>query len=123
MAFEKIFNGSPIDNKIISAASPQNPQLGVDIDADVLWVNSGNGWVQVSVSGGGGTFVNNEVPTGLVNGSNQVFTLAHSPAAGSATVYWNGVLQTPTTQYSISGNTITFVTAPTSGGILVNYRY
>ena len=55
MAFEKIFKGSPTDNDVVTPASPQNPQLGVDTDTDDLWVNSGQGWTQVGASGGSPT--------------------------------------------------------------------
>lgn len=68
--------------------------------------------------------VSNEVPSGVINGANAVFTLAHIPAAGTLQVYLNGLLQTLTTDYSLSGKTITFVRAPASGGSLTaNYSY
>jgi hypothetical protein len=54
-----------------------------------------------------------ETPSGTVNGSNTVFTLAFTPVENDAvTVFLNGLFQRPTTDYSISGTTITFVTAP-----------
>jgi hypothetical protein len=46
------------------------------------------------------------------NGATAVFTLASAPANGKAIVTINGLVQTPTTDYSISGATLTFVTAP-----------
>lgn len=57
-----------------------------------------------------------EVPSGTVNGSTTAFTLANTPAqASTVIVYLDGLRQKPTTDYSISTNTITFVTAPASG--------
>jgi hypothetical protein len=57
-----------------------------------------------------------ETPTGTINGSNKVFTLANIPVDPlSVAVHLNGVFQRPTTDYSISGTTITFVTAPALG--------
>lgn len=38
-------------------------------------------------------FVDHEIPTGLINGTNQIFTLQHSPLSGSDHVYLNGLLQ------------------------------
>lgn len=74
-------------------------------------------YVQVgNLPSGGGlastNFVYNETPSGTINGSNVTFTLANTPTSGKVTIYKNGVLQAPTTDYTISGGTITFVTAP-----------
>ena len=70
-------------------------------------------------------FVDRETPTGLVNGSNVTYTLAFTPVAGSEHVYLNGILQEPGAgnDYTISGATITYLTAPVSGDkIRVSYR-
>lgn len=54
-------------------------------------------------------FVDDETPSGTINGSNAVFTLAHTPASASdLTLYLNGLLQTMGTDYTLSGTTITF---------------
>lgn len=57
-----------------------------------------------------------ETPTGAVNGANTTFTLAIAPLAGSEEVFLNGLLQEPGAgnDYTISGATITFITAPKS---------
>lgn len=70
----------------------------------------------------------NEVPSGTVNGTNPTFTLAHSPASGTSSILLsvNGVIQTPTTQYTISGATITFQVGAipiVSDSILATYEY
>lgn len=58
------------------------------------------GWVQ-------------EVPSGTVNGSNTAFTISTAPREVDAVqVFIDGIRQRKTTDYSISGTTITFVTAP-----------
>lgn len=68
-------------------------------------------------------FVDNETPSGTVNSSNTSFTLANTPITGTVKVYKNGLRQTLTTDYTISGTTITFVTAPSTGAVLkVDYR-
>lgn len=70
-----------------------------------------------------GSFVDSEVPSGSVNSSNVTFTLANTPIAGSVKLYQNGIRLKVTTDYSISGVTITFVTAPTTGDLLLtDYR-
>lgn len=61
-------------------------------------------------------FVTRETPSGTVNGSNTAFTLANTPTSGTDQVYLNGLLQEPGGQdYTLSGTTITFVSAPVSG--------
>ena len=69
-------------------------------------------------------FVTREIPSGSVNGSNAVFTLANVPVSGTEQVFLNGMLQHEGAgnDYTISGDTITFVTAPDSGWkLFVNY--
>lgn len=60
------------------------------------------------------TFIDNETPTGTMNGSNQTFTLAYTPnPASSLSLYLNGELMRQGTgkDYTISGSTITYLTA------------
>jgi hypothetical protein len=69
-------------------------------------------------------FVTRETPSGSVNGSNTSFGLANTPTTGTESVYLNGVLQEPGAgnDYTISGATITYLTAPLSGDkIRVSY--
>lgn len=69
------------------------------------------------------SFVDSEVPAGAVNSSNVTFTLANTPIAGSVKLYQNGIRLKLTADYTISGLTITFVTAPTTGDLLLaDYR-
>lgn len=70
-------------------------------------------------------FVDRETPAGSVNGANTTFTLTNTPVSGSESVYLNGLLQEPGAgnDYTISGATITYLTAPVSGDkIRVSYR-
>lgn len=70
-------------------------------------------------------FVDKEIPSGSINGSNTAFTLANTPVSGSEHLYLNGVLQESGAgnDYTISGTTITMATAPLSGEKLrVSYR-
>lgn len=57
-----------------------------------------------------------ETPTGTVNGSNTVFTLSATPVANASVIMvLDGVTQTNGTDYTVSGTTVTFTTAPTTG--------
>lgn len=61
-------------------------------------------------------FVTREIPSGSIDGFNQTFGLAYTPVAGSEHVFLNGLLlDAGGEDYSISGGTITLVTAPEVG--------
>ncbi len=67
-------------------------------------------------------------PTGTVNGSNVVFTIADNVISGSEEIFKNGQLLTATADYSITygaTTTITFTVAPLNTGysdvIVINY--
>ncbi|MEK9207964.1 MAG: hypothetical protein AAB922_05750 [Patescibacteria group bacterium] len=68
--------------------------------------------------------IDDETPTGTVNGVNTTFTIKDVPnPVSSLKVYVNGQRMRVTTDYTFAGVTITFVTAPpTSSTILVDYR-
>lgn len=68
-------------------------------------------------------FIDDETPSGTINGSNQTFTLANSPIPSSVKVYLGGVRLRVTQDYTLSGRTLTFTNAPQVGEILlVDYR-
>jgi hypothetical protein len=80
--------------------------------------------VDGGVAPSGANSADGEVPSGTVNGSNVTFTLAHAPSpASSLKLYFNGLRQRLTTDYTLSGTAITFTTAPDAGGLLADYRY
>ena len=65
-----------------------------------------------------------EVPSGDINGTNVTFVISDAPAvAGTEQVFLNGLLQFSGAgdDYTISGGTITFNTAPETGWKLVVY--
>jgi hypothetical protein len=64
----------------------------------------------VGGSGGGNNIEFAEVPAGVIDGVNAVFTLTNSPnPAGSLQLYKNGVYMTQGTDYNLAGLTITYV--------------
>lgn len=66
-------------------------------------------------------FVDGETPGGAINGSNKSFTLANSPSpATSLDLYRNGLVQSVGVDYTIAGNTITFlqIATPQPGDLL-----
>lgn len=102
----------------------------ITLTTSVTGVLKGNGTaISAAVSGTDymvpANFVTRETPTGAVNGSNTTYTLANTPTAGTEEVFLNGILQEPGAgnDYTISTNTITYLTAPLTGDkIRVNYR-
>ncbi len=69
------------------------------------------------------SFVDGEVPTGSINSSNLIYTLANTPISGSVQVFWNGIKSRAGVGHTISGTTITMATAPETGDTLeVYYR-
>lgn len=101
----------------------------ITITTSVTGVLKGNGTaISAAVAGtdfmAPSDFIVRETPTGTVNGSNTTFTLANTPLVGTEAVYLNGVLQEPGAgnDYTISGATITYLTAPATGDrVRVNY--
>jgi len=75
---------------------------------------------------GATSFVDGDSFTGIVDGANGTFALSGTPApAGSLAVYRNGILQKAGQDFSLSGNTVTFVAAsvPQPGDtLLASYR-
>jgi len=70
-------------------------------------------------------FIDDETPTGTINGVTTAFTISKAPnPVGSLKVYLNGQRMRVTEDYTFSGRTITFTTAPpTSSILLVDFRY
>lgn len=94
-----------------AAFSPAIPE-GIQTPGSVLMTNSaGDGFVAVAVSLSAATEVQ-EIPGGLVNGVNTVFTLANTPiSSASVKIYVDGLLLRQGIEYSISGSTITLTNA------------
>lgn len=72
---------------------------------------------------GSADFVNNETPSGTVNGTNTSFTLANTPVSGTLHLLRDGQEIYETNDYTISGATVTMVAAPVTGSVLrANYQ-
>jgi hypothetical protein len=102
--------------------STVNARLGVGTNGQFLVADStqttGLVWLTISTR-----FVYNETPSGTQNSVNTAFTLATAPVTGTVAAYKNGLRLKPTTDFSISTNTITYVVAPAPADVLlVDYQ-
>lgn len=81
----------------------------------------GGGFSKIALEG---KLIDDETPTGTINGTNKAFTLASTPnPTASLKVYRGGARQRVTEDYTLSGDTITFTVAPVTGEILLcDYR-
>lgn len=65
-----------------------------------------------------------EIPSGLKNGSNTVYILAHTPIDNTFSLYLNGLKAKKQIHYTLSGSTITMNEAPQSTDELISrYNY
>lgn len=91
---------------------------------DCVKVDGTSGACGTGGSGSGPVFVDAEMPTGAVDGSNNVFTLSGSPIPSvSLQVFRNGILQRTGVDYSLTGATVTFLSGaiPQSGDVVQTY--
>ena len=143
----------PKEKDIIEAIENKLPQLGTKIRDGLELINEESEKLRIEAvgnlrkeldelkkqkstfvggRGGGGVsvgalnfhLVDDITPTGTVNGTNTIFTLANIPSpTTSLRVYVNGQRMTLTEDFTLSNNTITFVIAPPTGSIIrCDYR-
>ena len=71
-------------------------------------------------------FSDNEIPSGTVDGANLTFTLLWKPIFETMQILLNGVILKPTTDYTVSGKTLTVDagSVPLPGDqFIVSYRF
>ena len=105
-----------------SLASGQDSPVSVPQPGDVLAAS-----YRVSPTNAAPYFADAEAPVGVIDGSNMTFTLGYAPSpVTSVRVYRNGILNKLNTDYTLSGQSIQFLTGavPQAGDtLLVYYRY
>jgi hypothetical protein len=106
-----------------SALSVNTDDSTIEKSSDALRVKDAG--ITAAKLGSGARRIVRETPSGTVNGSNDTFTLANTPASGKEEVFLNGLLQEPGGEdYTITTNSIVFVAPPLTGDRLrVSYMF
>lgn len=77
----------------------------------------------VLLGGSVADYVYNETPSGLINGSNTVYTLANSIHSTKNAIYHNGVrLELGVDYTKTAANQVTLTSAPVSGSLIADYE-
>lgn len=134
------FNGgfNPVNLKINGVMA--SLLVGSDSDGNLISLNSTDGYPTLDeikfVSGATSNIQDqidsissppwepSEMPSGVINGSNTEFVLSRIPILNSQSVYKNGLFQDLVGDYTITSDTINFISAPVVGDkIRVKYQY
>jgi len=115
--------GITVPLPICVALDPASFSLQTQVSANVA-----TGTLSVKPTAGATTpaFVDGEIPSGAIDGTNVAFTLAAAPnPAGSLHFFRNGLRLSPGSDFTLAGAAVTFLpgAAPQPGDILrVDYR-
>lgn len=101
----------PIGNVAQRPVSPSEGTLRFNNEYDRLEYYDGTEWDVVA-----GGITNQTIST--ADGLTTVFTLDRESTTAATLVMLNGIVQLPTTAYSISGNVLTFTDAPETSDII-----
>lgn len=109
-----ILKKSSVAGKIPIASDLQPAELAVNLADQKLYSKRTDG--TVVLVGIGSTIINPSLNMFSGTGSQTAFTLSAAPVSATALIVnISGVVQTPTVDYTISGTTLTFTTAPPAG--------
>ena len=115
---------SAIDSSLSSISNVTTGLNSLIVNLTNTVTNLGSTVSSLSAGNVVGKFIDDETPSGTINGTNTVFTLANTPVSASTLMlYRNGILQANAIDYSVSGNTIAFSAgeAPQTGDSLLAY--
>ena len=92
-----------------------NGEVGIDTSAKKFYINDNGTIKEIGGSTGDATSpLAGDVRGYTGDGSTTAYTVSSGADVENVLVFVNGVYQRPTTDYTVSGTTITFVTAPAS---------
>ena len=95
-------------------------EVGIDTSAKKFYINDSGTIKEIgggTGSGGGATVLGGDVRNYTGDGSDTTFTVTSGSDIDNLLVFLNGVYQRPS-DYSVSGTTLTFDTAPANGDVI-----
>ena len=101
-----------------------NGEVGIDTSAKILYINDGGTIKAIggSSSGDSTSPLGGDIRTATGDGSTTTFTVTNGATVDSVIVTENGVVQKPTTDYTISGTTLTFQGGAPANGVAIQIR-
>jgi hypothetical protein len=96
--------------------TPQSGMIRWNATYGYLEVYTGNTWEAVGLEGGAQTIVTSDIF--YPNGSGTTYTLSQNNTTQGTLVTINGVVQIPTTSYSVAGNLLTLTETPLTTDII-----
>ena len=105
-----------LDNLLIGGT--ELAEVAADDDVLLVYDTSATEFKKIQKSNSATTLTYN-TRTGTGDGSTPAFTVTSGATVNDVIVTENGVVQAPTTDYGISGTTLTFTTAPGAGVAIV----
>ena len=98
-----------------------NGEVGIDTSAKKFYINDSGTIKLIGGSGSGGDSsspLSGDVRGYTGDGSTTGFTVTSGATVSNILVFLNGVFQRPTTDYTVSGTTLTFGTAPVNNDVI-----
>ncbi|TDI97036.1 MAG: hypothetical protein E2O29_02020 [Deltaproteobacteria bacterium] len=130
VSFVEVDGSGTVSNNVSGFTAGRIPLAEVTAaSGDITAIVDRRAWLDAESAGSGGltesNFITREDVAFDFDGADTTGVLANTPTAGTEEVYLNGILQNEggSDDYTISGATITFNSAPLSGDeVLVSYR-
>src|SRR5210317_2540475 len=95
-----------------------NGEVGIDTSSQKFYINDSGTIKEIGGSSDASSPLSGDVRGYTGDGSTTTFTVSSGADVENILVFVNGVYQRPTTDYTVSGTTITFVTTPSNNDVI-----
>lgn len=103
--------GSGSSITVTDGVTPVVNVTTIDFTSGAVVTNGGAGTANVAISGGGSPTFYNDTVSGTIDGVNKTFTVTHT-IVGAITLFLSNSMYQNIVDYTFTGTTITYVTAP-----------